>query len=260
MKWIKSRENKTFKWIYGLKSRKNREKEGFFLAEGERFVAEIPEDKEPEYFILSEEFCNAHDTAPYEKRGKTLCMPHTLFAALCDTETPQGVLAVCKRLEWKKEAVFRKEKPFLLLAEKLQDPGNLGTIIRTADACGVDAVFLSEGSVDLYNPKVLRATMGSLFHIPVFQDVSLEATAEILRKQEIPLYAAHLRGRAVPYELNLGDSCAFLIGNEARGISEHGAALCSKWVRIPMPGRAESLNASVAAAVLLYEAVRQRWK
>ncbi len=119
-------------------------------------------------------------------------------------------------------------------------------------------MFLSKGSVDLYNPKVLRATMGSLFHIPVFQNVSLEETAGKLRKKGIPLYAAHLRGEDMPYALNLQNACAFLIGNEGRGLSEKGAALCSQWVRIPMPGHAESLNASVAAAVLLYETVRQR--
>lgn len=260
MKWIKSRENKNFKRLNGLKSRKNREKEGLFLVEGERFAAEIPQECGPEYFILSESFYHAHDTAQYEKRAETLCLPDALFGALSDTETPQGILAACKRLEWEEGDIFRKEAPFLLLAEGLQDPGNLGTIIRTADACGVDAVFLSRGCVELYNPKVLRATMGSLFHVPVFQDVSLEEAAEKLRKRDIPLYAAHLRGEVPPYDLDLEGACAFLIGNEAKGLSEHGAALCSKWVRIPMPGKAESLNASVAAAVLLYEAVRQRWK
>lgn len=258
VKQIESRENKTFKRLNGLKNRRNREKEGLFLAEGERFVSEIPKGKGVEYFVLSETFCETHDSAQYEAAAKTLLLPDVLFDMLCDTETPQGVLAVCKKLEWQEDEVFRRDKPFLLLAENLQDPGNLGTVIRTADACGADAVFLSKGSVDLYNPKVLRATMGSLFHIPVFQNVSLEETAGKLRKKGIPLYAAHLRGEDMPYALNLQNACAFLIGNEGRGLSEKGAALCSQWVRIPMPGHAESLNASVAAAVLLYETVRQR--
>ena len=138
------------------------------------------------------------------------------------------------------------------------DPGNLGTVIRTADACGADAVFLSKGSVDLYNPKVLRATMGSLFHVPVFQNIDLHALSEKMQAKQIPLYAAHLKGDRYPYALPLQDACAFLIGNEARGLSEDAAALCDAWVKIPMPGQAESLNASVAAGVLLYEVVRQR--
>lgn len=186
------------------------------------------------------------------------CLPDGLFASICDTENPQGILAVCKKLVWDEAAVFAKERPFFLLAEELNDPGNLGTVIRTADACGADAVFLSKGSVDLYNPKVLRSTMGSLFHVPVFQNVSLEEISEKLKADQIPLYAAHLKGESYPYALPLQEACAFLIGNEARGLSEKAAALCDQWVKIPMPGQAESLNASIAAGVLLYEVVRQR--
>ena len=186
MKRIESRDNKWIKRLNGLKIKKNRDKEGLFIAEGLRFIREI------------------------------------------------------------------------LLAEELNDRGNLGTVIRTADACGADAVFLSKGSVDLYNPKVLRATMGSLFHVPVFQNIDLHALSEKMQAKQIPLYAAHLKGDRYPYALPLQDACAFLIGNEARGLSEDAAALCDAWVKIPMPGQAESLNASVAAGVLLYEVVRQR--
>ena len=198
-------------------------------------------------FLLSEQFCHFGSSA---RSG--------LCAGDCDTENPQGILAVCKKLDWDADAVLAKKTPFLLLAEELNDPGNLGTVIRTADACGADAVFLSKGSVDLYNPKVLRATMGSLFHVPVFQNIDLHALSEKMQAKQIPLYAAHLKGDRYPYALPLQDACAFLIGNEARGLSEDAAALCDAWVKIPMPGQAESLNASVAAGVLLYEVVRQR--
>lgn len=259
MKRIESRENKIFKRLNSLKNRKNREKERLFIAEGERFADEIPEGEGTEYFVLSDSFCQTHDAARYDRKAETLVLPDSLFAVLCDTETPQGVLAVCRRLEWDVDEVLRRDKPFFLLAEEMQDPGNLGTVIRTADACGADAVFLSKGSVDLYNPKTLRATMGSLFHIPVFQNVSIAEIAGKLKEQGIPLYAAHLRGEQFLYALELKKACAFLIGNEARGLSAQSAALCDQWVRIPMPGQAESLNASVAAAVLMYEAVRQRW-
>lgn len=127
-----------------------------------------------------------------------LCLTDALFAAVCDTENPQGILAVCKKLDWDADAVLAKKTPFLLLAEELNDPGNLGTVIRTADACGADAVFLSKGSVDLYNPKVLRATMGSLFHVPVFQNIDLHALSEKMQAKQIPLYAAHLKGDRYP--------------------------------------------------------------
>lgn len=258
MKKIESRDNKWVKRLNGLKIKKNRDKEGVFIAEGLRFVSEIPADWSIEAYAVSESFAAENDLSAYEKRAELLCLPDVLFSSVCDTENPQGILAVCQKKKWDMEQVFAKKTPFLLLAEDMNDPGNLGTLIRTADACGADGVFLSKGSVDLYNPKVLRATMGSLFHVPVFQNIDLHEIAEQLHTAEIPLYAAHLRGTLYPYALNLADSCAFLIGNEARGLSDAAAALCDRLVKIPMPGQAESLNASVAAGILMYEVVRQR--
>lgn len=260
MKRIESKENKRLKWLHSLKIKKNRDKEGLFLAEGLRFVDEILREEalDVRCFVVSERFAMERDTAPYENRAETILLPDALFVPLCDTEHPQGIVAVCKKLEWDIDAVLAKKAPFLLLAEELNDPGNLGTVIRTADACGADGIFLSKGSVDLYNPKVLRATMGSLFHVPVFQEIALDELAKELQERGIPLYAAHLRGDCTPYALDLQGACAFLIGNEARGLSEEAAALCHRLVKLPMPGRAESLNASIAAGVLLYEVVRQR--
>ena len=260
MKRIESRDNKWVKRLNGLKIKKNRDKEGVFVAEGLRFISEVPVDWKTEAYVVSETFADENDLSVYEEKAEVLCMPDVLFAAVCDTENPQGILAVCKKLEWDEATVFSKEKPFLILAEELNDPGNLGTVIRTADACGADGVFLSKGSVDLYNPKVLRSTMGSMFHVPVFQNVDLEQISGKLKESNIPLYAAHLKGDTYPYGLDLADSCAFIIGNEARGLSDAAADLCDRWVKIPMPGQAESLNASIAAGVLMYEVVRQRLK
>ena len=260
MKRIESRDNKWVKRLNGLKIKKNRDKEGVFVAEGLRFISEVPSDWKVEAYVVSESFVQDNDLTMYEKKAEVLCMPDALFASVCDTENPQGILAVCKKLDWDMDAVFAKEKPFLILAEELNDPGNLGTVIRTADACGADAVFLSKGSVDLYNPKVLRSTMGSMFHVPVFLNVDLHELSSKLKEKNIPLYAAHLKGDTYPYSLDLENSCAFIIGNEARGLSDDAADLCDRWVKIPMPGQAESLNASIAAGVLMYEVVRQRLK
>ncbi len=258
MKKIESRDNKWIKRLNGLKIKKNRDKEGVFVAEGLRFISEIPANFPIECFAVSESFAAEQDVSVYEKRAETLLLPDALFASVCDTENPQGILAVCKKLDWDMYSVFQKKRPFFLLAEELNDPGNLGTVIRTADACGADAVFLSKGSVDLYNPKVLRSTMGSLFHVPVFQNSDLNELSAQLKAHNIPLYAAHLKGDRYPYALELQKACAFIIGNEARGLSDKAADLCDAWVKIPMPGQAESLNASIAAGVLLYEVVRQR--
>ncbi|KAF5073759.1 putative TrmH family tRNA/rRNA methyltransferase [anaerobic digester metagenome] len=255
---IESLQNKMFKRVKGLNLRKNRDKEGVFVAEGPRFISEIPLDWPVEMFLMTEAFAEENGTKLFENRAVTYILSEELFSLLSDTENPQGVLAVCKKQQENKEKIWIKEDSFFLLAEELNDPGNLGTVIRTADASGVDGIFLSKGSVDVYNPKVLRATMGSIFHVPVYQNVVLEEIAREMKKRGVLLYAAHLKGESFPYHLPLQKSCAFLIGNEARGLSDEAANLCDGWVKIPMPGQAESLNASIAAGILMYEVVRQR--
>ncbi|WP_304509228.1 TrmH family RNA methyltransferase [Anaerotignum sp.] len=257
-KKIESHQNKVFKRIKSLNQKKNRDREDIFVAEGLRFVSEIPQGWEVELFAVSDAFAQENDMEIYEERAKTFIFPNELFSLLGDTENPQGILAVCKKQNTAQETLWRGGASFFLLAEELNDPGNLGTIIRTADACGVDGIFLSKGCVDVYNPKVLRATMGSVFHVPVFQDVSLKEVILKMKENNISLYAAHLKGECYPYHLPLEKGCAFMIGNEARGLSNEAAELCDQWVKIPMPGMAESLNASIAAGVLLYEVVRQR--
>ncbi|WMI81995.1 TrmH family RNA methyltransferase [Anaerotignum sp. MB30-C6] len=259
-KKLESHQNKVFKRVKGFSQKKNRDKEGVFVAEGLRFVSEIPNNWEVELFVVSQDFAGENDLGQYEDRADTYLLTNELFSLLSDTENPQGILAVCKKQKECQEAIWKKDAPFLVLAEELNDPGNLGTVIRTADAAGADGIFLSKGSVDVYNPKVLRATMGSIFHIPVYQNISLEEIAWKMQENQISLYAAHLKGDCYPYELPLEKGCGFLIGNEARGLSDEAAELCNRWAKIPMPGKAESLNASIAAGVLMYEIVRQRLK
>ena len=150
------------------------------------------------------------------------------------------------------------EKGFYILAENIQDPGNLGTMIRTADACHADAVFLSKGCVDLYNTKVLRSTMGSLFHLPIFQNVDFIDYMDSMKQKNIMIFAAHLKAQKYYYNTDFRKCCALLIGNEGKGITDKIAQKCHEFVKIPMVGKAESLNASVAAGVLMYEVVRQR--
>lgn len=257
-KRIESAQNKIIKRLHGLQLRKNREKENVFVAEGLRFVSEIPKDWAVELYAVSDRYAQTHDISDLEKRAEVYILTDSLFEKVSETENPQGILAVLVQKEYDMTAIMEKKNVFFLLAEEMNDPGNLGTVIRTADACDVDAVFLSKGSVDVYHPKTLRATMGSIFHVPVFQNISILDIAERMHKRGIPLYAAHLKGRQYPYSLNLRRDCAFMIGNEARGLSDEAAELCDSFVKLPMPGDAESLNASIAAGVLMYEVVRQR--
>ncbi len=250
--------NKIAKLIRALKERKARKEHCMFVVEGTRFVNEIPCDYEIEFYAFSESFVNKNSTILYENRSNTYIFDNKVFNDFSDTETPQGILAVCRKKNFEIEKIVKNKNGLFIVAENISDPGNLGTIIRTADACGVNAVFLSKGCVDLYNSKVLRSTMGSVFHIPVIADIDIDYCIDVLKNENVNLYAAHLKGKKTLYEYNLKNSAAFVIGNEANGISESTANKCDNLIKIPMLGKAESLNASIAAAILMYEAVRQR--
>jgi TrmH family RNA methyltransferase len=250
---------KITKIIKQLKGRKYRDENAMFLAEGLRFVNEITSDYKIMFYVFSESFCGINDLSVYEKQAKSYVFDDKTFKELSDTNNPQGIIAVVAKKEYKIEDIIKnsKKNALYIVAENLNDPGNLGTIIRTADACQADGVFLSKGSVDLYNGKVLRSTMGSVFHIPIVTDVDIAECINILHNNGIKTYAAHLKGVKMPYDINLTKPSAFLIGNEARGLSDEISELADELIKIPMPGKAESLNASVAASVLMYEAVRQ---
>ena len=159
-KYIESAQNRLVKRLHGLKLRKNREKEQVFVAEGIRFVGEIPKDWPVECYVVSASYAAEHDITELEKRAEVYVLTDHLFAGAAETENPQGIMAICGRKEYDLAEMLEKKNAFFLMAEEMNDPGNLGTVIRTADACAVDAIFLSKGSVDLYNPKTLRATMG----------------------------------------------------------------------------------------------------
>ena len=152
----------------------------------------------------------------------------------------------------------KKKNPFLLILENLQDPGNLGTILRTAEGAGVTGVILSKGCVDLYNPKTIRSTMGSVYRVPTLYTEDLCQTVEVLKKHGICSYAAHLKGANFYDQENYQSGTAFLIGNEGNGLTEELTEKADTLIRIPMEGQLESLNAGVASAILMYEAYRQR--
>lgn len=257
-KLIESVQNKLVKKIKALQQRKNREKECLFIVEGIRFVQEIPVNDSILFYAVSNTFQKTNDITIYEKRSKVFVFSDDVFRSVADTQHTQGILAVCQKKEINLNDFKLKQKGFYILAEEIQDPGNLGTMIRTADACNVDAIFLSKGCVDLYNAKVLRSTMGSLFHVPIFSNVDLEKCIDSMKQKNITVFAAHLKTEQYYYTADFKKGCAFLIGNEGKGITETIAKKCDKLIKIPMIGQAQSLNASVATGVLLYEVVRQR--
>ena len=177
--------------------------------------------------------------------------------AIFYTDNPQGILAIIKIKTCELENLF-VDGSFLVVLDSIQDPGNMGTIIRTADAAGASGIIVSKGCVDIYNPKVLRATMGSIFHIPICLYDDMTELIIQLKERAIKVFTSFLKGGANYSEQDMSGNIALVIGNEANGISKEIASLSDFLVRIPMIGRAESLNASIAAAILMYEVVRQR--
>lgn len=263
MNFIASAQNPVIKEIKSLKKKKDREEKGLFFIEGLRFVNEaFDENIEVISVLMSEQFTSGDDGRKLLSAGtagkyKCYILPDNLFKEISDTENPQGIMAVVKARRYKLEELVNGCR-LLVVLDSIQDPGNMGTIIRTADAAGADGVILSKGCVDLYNPKVLRSTMGSIFHLPVYISDNLVETVSLLKSKGIFTIAAHLKGGKNFYDLDMKDATAIIIGNEANGISDEVAGCADELVRIPMPGRAESLNASVAAGLMIYEAVRQR--
>jgi TrmH family RNA methyltransferase len=181
-----------------------------------------------------------------------------VFDTMADTVTPQGILGVARIPEYSLKQILSHESRLYLLLDNLRDPGNLGTIIRTAEGVGVSGVILSKESVDLFNPKVVRSTMGSIFRVPFLYVDNLPQTIETLKSSGTSVYGTFMEGSEIYYEKDFKKPSAIVIGNEANGISPSVKETLSGHIRIPMEGKLESLNAAVSAAVVLYEAARQR--
>lgn len=177
---------------------------------------------------------------------------------MSDTRTPQGILSVIRRPHYTLEQLIDVPSPLLVILENLQDPGNLGTILRTGEGAGITGVILSGETADIFHPKTIRATMGSIFRVPFVQVEHLKEALGQLQQRGIHTYAAHLSGETYYDRFSFREGTAFLIGNEGNGLSRETAEMADSLLKIPMEGKVESLNASVAAALLMYEAHRQR--
>lgn len=255
--YIKSLSNSRIKYIKGLHRKKNRVKEGLFIIEGSKIVEEcIEKNYRLETLLVSEDYLEGNEDrldALKEIADEMICVDNKIYDYVSDTETPQGILAVSKIISRDIDS-FIREDGFYLILDGLQDPGNMGTIIRTADAFGVKGIFLSEGCVDVHNSKVVRATMGSIFRLPIYNIDDLEKFKRLVG--EINIYSSSLEADEYVYNLDFSNSM-LIIGNESKGVSREYQALATRLVKIPMLGEAESLNAAVASSVVMYEAMRQ---
>lgn len=264
-----STSNKSVRFIHGLGKRKSREENGCFFLEGARAVGElVSAGATLQTLVVSQSYGNhvkPGSTQAEEldhlltRAGDVLLVGDQAFRFLAETVNPQGIGAV---LAFPKMPSLSDilPKSRLLILENLQDPGNLGTCIRTADAFGFDAVLCVSDCVDAYNPKVLRSTVGSMFHIPVLRiEENISTLLTRVKEAGFTVYGAHPRGGAKAGDKRLfTGKCALIIGNEGAGLTEAAKRGSDSLVTIPMPGRAESLNAGIAASVLMYEVIRRK--
>ena len=236
-----------------------RREDGIFLAEGLRLVSEAPPQLVRKLYLSEHQAAqDVPELALLVNSVPCETVADDLFPRISSTQTPQGVLAVLDRPSYSESDVFSVKNPLFLVCETLQDPGNLGTIFRSAEAAGVSALLLSSDSVDPFSPKVVRSTMGAIFRVPFLLWEDGDALMRRLKSVGVTSYAAHLQGKVLYHEPDFAGPTAFLIGNEGNGLSDHLASLADTYLKIPMAGRAESLNASVAASLLMYEAYRAR--
>lgn len=255
---ITSAANSQMKEIEKLqKKAKHRQETGVFAVEGRKMVLEAGSRLKKAY--LSESYYNTCGLEGIEGCEYEI-VADNVFKSISETMTPQGILGLVRMPEYTLESLLKEEKVSLLLLENLRDPGNLGTILRTAEGAGISGVVLSRESVDIFNPKVIRSTMGSIYRVPFVYVEDFLETLELLKEKGLTLYAAHLKGKQDYDEEVYKDKTGILIGNEANGLSDAAALAADCLVKIPMEGQVESLNAAIAATVFMYEIYRQRRK
>lgn len=252
---ITSSSNNKCKYVKSLSQKKSRQKYGEYTIEGIKSVSDaLNSERDITALYVSDSFFE-NENFKYPKDISLYKVQDDVFMKMCDTKAPQGILAVVK-IEDETDFTPNTEKSYIY-CDCINDPGNLGTIIRTADAAGFDGVLLSDGCVDLYSPKTVRSSMGSFFNMRVVTGVSYEKLSEY-KNSGFQLIGGALSDNTIDYRsADMKKPTIIIVGNEANGISEDVQKMC-QCVKIPILGKAESLNAGVAAAILMYELVRQR--
>ena len=236
-----------------------RKEEDVFTVEGIKMYQEVPMDRLVHSYV-SESFFQRQPELFHGREKTTTLLSDRVFESV-SIQRRRRVFSAWYGNHYTLTELMRRRRrdlPLIMALENLQDPGNLGTVLRTAEGAGVTGILLSSGCVDLYNPKVIRSTMGSIYRMPFFVADDFHAAIRELKGHGVRWYAAHLKGEDSYDRKDYRQPTGFLIGNESRGLSDETAELADCYIRIPMCGRVESLNAAVASAILMYEASRQR--
>lgn len=259
---IESPRNERIKRYRRLRKKNMRYRESLFLAEGMQTVGEaVAATVPPECIICDRRGLQALEALSDVIQARSVPVfeaSEEAMNTLVSTVTPQGVVAVCRMLHVPLRELLQAQPSTLLLADRVRDPGNLGNMIRIADAAGVDGMLVCTESADPYNPKTVRSTVGSLFHLPLSVNEEAPASLACLREEGYAVYAADARSGRVFWEIDWPEKVVLVMGNEAWGVAREEKRLADELVHVPIAGRAESLNVAVAAALLLFELLRKR--
>ena len=247
---ITSKDNEIIKNIKKLKEKKYRLDS--YIVEGIKMVKEaINENQEIALIAIREDFKIDFDT----KNIKTVTISNKIFNDISDVKTPQGILAVIKKNQ---NNQIETNSNYILALDSLQDPGNMGTIIRTADSANINQIIINKTTVDPYSPKVIRSTMGAIYRTNIIEVEDLKATLKEMQSNGFQIITTDLKATQSIYDINYNNKTVVVIGNEANGVSQEILQIADKKVIIPMLGKTESLNASIAASIMIYEYVRQK--
>jgi TrmH family RNA methyltransferase len=262
---ISSSKNPIIKEIKALTKKKDRWESKLFIMEGIKIIEEAIENSvELKYIIYSDKLFSVRDGTDFynkiENMKGLIHVSDNIFDEISGTENSQGVIAMGVFRVKSLQDISDSKDQFLLFLDELQDPGNMGTIIRTADAFNISGIIIGEGCVDPYNPKVVRATMGSLFRMPLYFIQDNMDTILKLKNREYEVYATSLEGSSPNYSIDYKGKFLIIIGNEARGVNQKLINIADELIKIPILGHAESLNAGVAASIIMYEVMRQQAK
>ena len=247
---ITSKDNEIIKNIKKLKEKKYRLDS--YIVEGIKMVKEaINENQEIALIAIREDFKIDFDT----KKIKIVTISNKIFNDISDVKTPQGILAVIKKNQ---NNQIETNQEYILALDSLQDPGNMGTIIRTADSANINQIIINKTTVDPYSPKVIRSTMGAIYRTNIIEVEDLKATLKEMQSNGFQIITTDLKATQSIYDINYNNKTVVVIGNEANGVSQEILQTADKKVIIPMLGKTESLNASIAASIMIYEYVRQK--
>lgn len=256
---ITSKENEFIKHVKKLKDKKYRDMSNEYVIEGIKLVAEAIQEKAPIKQIILCDDCEKNEAISkdlmYEiAKQECIYVTEKIFKYLSEVQTPQGILAIIEKNN--KEVEIDYTQDIIVALDEVQDPGNLGTILRTVDSVGLTQILVSKGTADAYNPKVVRSTMGAIFRVKIIECEDLKQTLKEMKKHKFKVVVSSLQTQNTIYDINYNKK-VIIIGNEANGVEKEIQDLADEKIKVPMLGKTESLNASVATGVILYEYIRQ---